>query len=184
MQVESVPPDEIDIRNSAEPGSVSAAPAWKPLLQRFWKIIAGIISLAGFMLAYISYSEHHPAFDLTGDWLVEDTVQLTAYHSFQGMKLGFRVSLAQQGEELTGLGEKWSENGKRLPTNLHTTIKLTKGTIRGKNVTVTFEEQGAKRTTSGTLYWTYDPTEKRLVGTFSTTSGDTRGSTVATRLVQ
>lgn len=109
---------------------------------------------------------------------------MTAYHPFQGLKLGFRVSLAQQGEELTGLGEKWSENGEWLPTNLHTTIKFTKGTISGKNVTVTFEEQGAKRTTSGTLYWKYDPTEKRLAGTFSTTSGDTRGTSVATRLVQ
>lgn len=172
---------------SAPSAHVIRRPKRTRFLKLSWAIIGGIATVAGIVgviLAYVDYKERHPSFDLTGDWLIEDTIQVTSYHPFEGMKLAFRVSLAQQGTDLAGSGEKWSQDGKWLSTSLHTTIRLTKGTIKGKKVNVSFEEQGAKRTTSGTFYWTYEPTAMRLVGTFRSSSGETYGYSVANRIVR
>jgi hypothetical protein len=159
----------------------------KPFLKRSWTIIGGVATVAGIVgvvLSYLDYEERHPAFDLTGDWLIEDTIQVTAYRPFEGMTLSFRVSLVQQGMELKGSGEKWSQEGKWLPTSLHTRITITNGTVKGRRINASFEEQGTKRTTSGTFYWTYDPTAMRLAGTFSSSSGETHGNSVASRITR
>jgi hypothetical protein len=159
----------------------------EPFLKRSWMIVGGVATVAGILgvvLAYLDYEERHPAFDLTGDWLIEDTIQATNYQPFEGMKISFRISLVQQGAELTGTGEKWSQDGKWLPTSLHTPIRITKGTIKGGRIDASFEEQGPKRPTSGTFYWTYDSTAMRLVGTFSSSSGETHGNSVANRIAR
>ncbi len=61
----------------------------------------------------------------------------------------------QHGTDITGTGEKESENDRDLLTGAHSHVNIT-GSISGKKITTTFVEEGTERKTEGTFDWTYD----------------------------
>jgi hypothetical protein len=136
-------------------------------------IIGGVIAIYAFLQGY-------SRLDLSGEWRVTNTIQSTSYHPFQGLQLGYRVFLTQRGTDITGTGEKWSENGKELPPAAHTQVQLT-ASISGNKVTGTFQEVGTERKTSGTFEWTYKQKPDTLTGTFTSTAADSAGSSLGTK---
>jgi hypothetical protein len=115
--------------------------------------------------------------DLTGKWNVVNTVEKTSYGSFQNLKIGFNLSINQNGNGFTGRGEKVSENGRALPANSRTPI-LVKGSIKGDRVEATFSEVGTTRKTNGRFVWRIDKAGA-LTGTFISTAARTSGKSAA-----
>ena len=117
--------------------------------------------------------------DLSGKWQVVNTVQKTSYRSYQDMKIGFDLSLSQNGKSITGKGLKVSENGRTLPADSRTPIEV-KGSINGNRVEATFFEEGSMRKTNGRFVWQIDKTGA-LNGTFISTAANTSGKSAAKR---
>ncbi|HKY42166.1 MAG TPA: DUF4388 domain-containing protein [Pyrinomonadaceae bacterium] len=115
--------------------------------------------------------------DLSGKWTVVNTVQKTSYRSYQDMKIGFDLSLSQNGKSITGKGQKVSENGRTLPADSQTPIEV-KGSINGNRVEATFFEEGTTRKTNGRFVWRIDETGG-LTGTFFSTAANTSGKSAA-----
>jgi Domain of unknown function (DUF4388) len=115
--------------------------------------------------------------DLTGKWNVVNTVEQTSFGSFKNLKIGFNLSINQNGKGFTGRGEKVSENGRSLPANSRTPI-LVKGSINGDRVEATFSEVGTTRKTNGRFLWRIDKAGA-LTGTFVSSAARTSGKSAA-----
>ncbi len=115
--------------------------------------------------------------DLTGTWNVVNTVEKTSFGSFKNLKIGFNLSINQNGKGFTGRGEKVSENGRSLPANSRTPI-LVRGSINGDRVEATFSEVGTTRKTNGRFVWRIDKAGA-LTGTFVSTAARTSGRSAA-----
>ena len=117
--------------------------------------------------------------NLSGKWSMVNTVQKTAYRSFQDLKIGFDLSISQSGNSFTGKGQKISENGRTLPADSRTPIEV-KGSINGNRVEATFFEEGTKRKTNGRFVWQID-NKGGLNGTFISTAANASGKSAAKR---
>jgi len=118
--------------------------------------------------------------DLSGKWNVVNSVDTTAYRSFKNMKIGFDLAINQTGTTFTGNGHKVSENGRSLPANGRTPIKV-KGSINGDRVEATFFEEGTARKSNGRFVWHIDKSGRGLTGDFATSAARSRGKSAATR---
>jgi hypothetical protein len=118
--------------------------------------------------------------DLSGRWNIVNTVEATSYGSFKNLKIGFDISIDQNGTTFTGKGYKVSENGRSLPVNGRTPIQV-KGLIKGDTIEATFFEDGAARKSNGRFVWRVDKAGHGLTGNFATTAARSRGKSAATR---
>ena len=118
--------------------------------------------------------------DLSGKWTVVNSVDTTSYGSFKNMKIGFDLSIAQTGSTFTGKGRKVSENGRSLPANSRTPIRV-QGSIKGDRIEATFIEEGTARKSNGKFVWRIDKSGRGLTGNFATTAARSRGKSAATR---
>jgi penicillin-binding protein 1A len=125
--------------------------------------------------------EEAPASDLSGWWEMTNRIESTNYAAYKGLRLGYRVQLEQDGNRLTGRGQKWTEDGRTLSSGARTPITVT-GSIDGRTVTLRFTEHGTRRTTSGTFNWQLSADRTALRGSFSSSAADTSGSSTARRM--
>ncbi|MFL6293609.1 MAG: PBP1A family penicillin-binding protein [Thermoanaerobaculia bacterium] len=125
--------------------------------------------------------EAAPSSDLSGWWEMTNRIEETNYAQYKGLRLGYRVQLEQEGNRLTGRGQKWTEDGRTLGSSGRTPITVT-GKIDGRKVTLSFTEHGAKRSTSGGFTWTLSADRTQLRGSFWSTAADTRGRSTAVRM--
>lgn len=112
--------------------------------------------------------------DLTGEWRVINTVEKTAYKSFDNMQVGFRLRINQNGNEFTASGVKFSENGQTLPAAQRTPIRV-QGSIEGDKVVATFTEDGRMRRTNGRFVWKLQNGNDSLAGTFVSNAAKSSG---------
>jgi penicillin-binding protein 1A len=126
-------------------------------------------------------AEATPETDLSGWWEMTNTIESTNYSAYKGLRLGYRVQLEQDGNRITGRGQKWSENGRTIPSAGRTPITVT-GTVDGRKVTLKFTEHGARRTTGGGFSWTLSADRTALRGSFWSTAADTSGKSLARRM--
>jgi penicillin-binding protein 1A len=125
--------------------------------------------------------DREPVDDLSGWWELTNTIQSTNYAEYQGLRLGYRLQLEQDGDRITGRGQKWSEDGRPVPAAGRTPLTVT-GTIEGGRVTLQFTERGARRSTSGSFSWRLSASGASLRGTFWSNAADTSGASVARRM--
>lgn len=126
-----------------------------------------------------SEERHVNAHNLAGEWKVINTVQKTAYKSFDKMEVGFRLRIKQTGKDFTATGVKFSENGRNLPQNSRTPIQVT-GSIDGDKIVATFVEDGLMRRTNGRFVWKLQ-NGGGLTGTFASTAANSSGKSAAIR---
>lgn len=117
--------------------------------------------------------------DLSGWWTVTNRIESTSYRAYDNLNLGYRVRLEQNGDRVTGTGQKWMENGKPLPAGRRTPITL-EGTRSGERLELTFREKGARRE-SGGVFVLEIAGDGTLVGTFMSDAANSRGSSLARR---
>lgn len=153
-------------------------------VRKLWKSIVGStvtgLAVVGGFLGVYTFLQSYSRYDLTGKWIVTNTIQSTSFHPYQGLKVGYSVFLTQRGTDITGTGEKESENGRDLPASAHSHVDIT-GSISGKKITATFVEKGTERKTEGTFDWTYESKTSALAGTFTSTAADAAGPSAARR---
>ena len=119
--------------------------------------------------------------NLSGKWNLVNTIETTSYQTFKNMKIGFQVSIDQNGNSFTGSGHKVSENGRPLPVKSRTPIQV-KGSINGDRIEATFSEEGTARKTNGRFVWRVDTAGRGLTGSFATSAARSRGKSSAIRL--
>src|SRR5207247_1074486 len=78
-------------------------------------------------------------------WMLANRIDATDYAPFQGLRVGYHLTLRQDGARITGEGEKQTENGAPLPPGQRSPIVVT-GRLEGGVVTLHFPERGALRT--------------------------------------
>jgi hypothetical protein len=97
------------------------------------------------------------------------------------MRLGYVITLRQDGYRLSGSGEKTSENGAPVPPGQRSPISVS-GRVDNGVVTLQFMERGALRSSSGTFRWQLSPDKARLSGSFTSDAANSRGSSSAQRV--
>lgn len=119
--------------------------------------------------------------DLSGWWEMTNTIQSTNYAQYKGLRLGYRLQLEQDGDRISGRGQKWSENGRTLPSSARTPITVT-GRVEGGTVRLQFTERGAKRSSGGSFSWELSADRTALRGSFESSAAATSGRSVAYRM--
>ncbi|HET9228667.1 MAG TPA: penicillin-binding transpeptidase domain-containing protein, partial [Thermoanaerobaculia bacterium] len=125
--------------------------------------------------------EEAPSSDLSGWWEMTNRIEETDYPQYKGLHLGYRVKLEQDGNRITGHGQKWTEDGRGIGASGRTPITVS-GTVEGRKVTLSFTEHGAKRTTNGGFTWNLSADRTELRGSFWSTAASTRGRSTAVRM--
>ena len=121
------------------------------------------------------------ASDLSGWWEMTNRIDETNYAQFKGLRLGYRVQLEQDGNRITGRGQKWTEGGRAIGASGRTPITV-EGRIEGRKVVLSFTEHGAKRTTSGGFTWNLSADRTEMRGSFWSTAASTKGRSTAVRM--
>ena len=127
-----------------------------------------------------SRAEEGAARDLSGAWLVTNTIQETSRGAFRGLRIRFRVELRQDGSRLAGQGRKFSVDDRPVAPGERTPIDL-EGEISDRQVVLRFVEHGRWRTTRGAFRWQISSDGDRLVGTFDSTAAGSAGVSSARR---
>jgi hypothetical protein len=117
---------------------------------------------------------------LSGEWSMVNTIERTSYPAYANLRIGYHLVITQSGTEITGDGQKITENGRSLADYERTPIHLT-GSVDQNSVSATFVEEGQRRSTSGRLEWTLASGGNQLRGTFSSTAAKSSGPSLATR---
>jgi protein kinase-like protein len=117
---------------------------------------------------------------VAGRWDLMHEVETTNHDAFTGLKLGYRITLQQEGTHVFGRGRKYTENGVLLPPEQRTAIAVD-GRIEGQYLVLNFSEQGAARSSSGTIRWLINGTGP-LAGRFASDAADSSGTSVARRV--
>ena len=81
---------------------------------------------------------------------MDTRVESSSYRDYQGLQLGYRLELHQDGSRVSGTGVKVLENGRKLGSASQTPI-LIQGTVDGERLTLTFSERGFRRTSGGKM---------------------------------
>ena len=81
---------------------------------------------------------------------------------------------------MTGRGEKWSENGREIPSSRRTPISVA-GTLYQNRLELSFTERGTRRTSAGRFVWQIAD-DGALRGTFSSDAASSRGRSYARRM--
>jgi hypothetical protein len=113
--------------------------------------------------------------DLSGEWMMINTVWETQYAAYQHLQLGFRLWIRQQGQTFEATGEKYLENGRSIPAAARRRITI-QGTLKaGGVIEATFVEAGRRRQTTGRLQLTRRDSQ-HLQGTFHSTAAGSSGA--------
>jgi len=86
--------------------------------------------------------------NLAGPWTLETQIASSSLRTFEGLRLGYRLELRQNGSRVEGTGRKISENGVSLRGRRQTPIEV-QGTIDAGRLKLTFGERGARRHSTG-----------------------------------
>ncbi len=125
--------------------------------------------------------EDRETIDLSGWWELTNRIQSSEYEDYVGLRLGYQLKLEQDGNRITGRGQKWTENGRSLSGSARSPIRVS-GTIDGTTLHLDFTEEGSLRSSHGsfTLHLSADRTALR--GSFWSDVAGTTGSTLARRM--
>ncbi len=142
--------------------------------------LIALLSIAAAVVGVIQYMEEHPRLDLTGEWIMVNTIDRTSFRPYKGLRLGYRMFFHQDGSSLTGDGEKCWENGAEIPATERVPLHLV-GSVRGDDVVCTFIEKGMRRQTTGTVVWSARARGDSLLGEFTHTAANASGRSVLVR---
>jgi hypothetical protein len=87
---------------------------------------------------------------VSGVWTLDTRIESSSYRDYEGLQLGYRLELQQDGARISGTGVKIVENGRRLGGAAQTPI-MVHGIISGERLTLTFTERGLRRTSEGKM---------------------------------
>lgn len=116
---------------------------------------------------------------MSGSWTLATRIETSSYRDYQGLQLGYRLDLRQDGSHVNGKGVKTLENGRRLGSAAQTPIEF-EGTIDGQRLTLMFTERGLLRASTGKMILEVNE-DGVLRGRFSSTAAQSAGLVEARR---
>lgn len=120
--------------------------------------------------------------DLTGAWRVVHHVEKSERSAFVGLRIEFQITLRQNGDEITGEGEKFLVDW-RLAARDEASRLTVEGRVDGPRVHVSLIERAPhdlERAITGRIDWTFVEPD-RLSGTFQVDLAETSGRSDAQR---
>lgn len=118
--------------------------------------------------------------DVSGSWRLATQVESSSLARFEGLQLGYEMRLEQDGERVTGVGRKVTENGSGIGRGAQTPVTVS-GAIDGDRLILNFVERGARRGTQGQFVLLMEESG-RLRGSFSSSAARSSGRVEAHRL--
>jgi hypothetical protein len=118
---------------------------------------------------------------IAGRWEMTHEIEATSHAPYSGLRIGYRLNLRQDGSRVYGYGRKYSENGVPLPPDQRTAISV-EGRIEGQYLVLDFVEQGAWRSSAGTIRWLVSPGAGAMQGRFASDAAQSSGTSVARRV--
>lgn len=132
--------------------------------------------------------------DLSGPWDFTVTYENTAYNPYRGLHVTYRALLLQNGDKLSGNGEKTAEGGptqssreytgaQRVHIKINGTVsrEYFTGRLSKVRVKILYREFGDERPSSTSMNLTVCDRET-MAGCFSSTIADTSGPVIWRRL--
>ena len=110
---------------------------------------------------------------LSGDWMMNTRVESSRLGRYEGLRLGYRVTLRQLGNRISGTGWKVSEDEQTIGAAARTPITF-EGTLNDDRLELTFTEQGRRRVTAGKLVLARH-SQNAMQGRFSSTAAQSSG---------
>ncbi len=124
------------------------------------------------------------ALDLTGRWRVIHHVQKSSRTRYVGLNIEFQVTLIQDGDKVTGEGEKFLVDW-QLANREETSRLAIEGSVDDSGVRISLLERSPKnpeRAILGEISWR-PVNNNHMVGSFRVDAADTSGSSEAVRRV-
>lgn len=118
--------------------------------------------------------------DVSGSWRLATHVESSSYSPYAGLQLGYEMKLEQEGDRVTGVGRKVTENGNGIGPQAQTPVTVS-GTINGDRLTLSFLERGTERSTQGKFVLLVDE-GGALRGRFSSNAAQSSGRVEAHRV--
>lgn len=118
-----------------------------------------------------------PTVDLSGSWILENTITSAADSKYNGMKVTFKMYLDQENGKIEGKAVKFAVNTDTIPEPQRTEIILKKGEVHGNQIRLVYEENGK----DGEFNWNYNQSQKIIEGTFKSKVAISRGRSYAFR---
>jgi cytoskeleton protein RodZ len=118
--------------------------------------------------------------NVSGSWNLATQIESSSHSPYAGLKLGYEMKLEQDGDRVTGVGRKVTENGSEIGPRAQTPLTVS-GTIAGDRLTLTFVEQGTQRDTQGKFVLLVDEAGT-LRGRFSSDAAQSSGRVEAHRV--
>lgn len=156
-------------------------------IQNFWPNMAGTVA-GGILLSAIFFLLKEWVFSitkLTGIWECKLSCNDTAYNPHQGMKLWYRVTLVQSGNEINGYGERDREDSstgaRRYEGSSRTPVDITgrieKNIFRPDRISLVWAENSKSRRSSTVfhLHISGSKNHGNLWGTYSSTISESNG---------
>lgn len=124
----------------------------------------------------ITVDKKAPILDLSGPWILKNTVRSAADSKYHEMQFEFKMHLDQSDDSITGKAVKYMENSILLPKIQQTSLDL-HGNIWGDSIFINYTEKGK----AGKFFWKYNSNLKRIEGHFASSVAVSRGESLAYR---
>jgi hypothetical protein len=141
----------------------------------FLGALAAVVTVLAAVAVVQSRLDAGTAIDLTGPWLVTQTVERGPNKSWTYQ---YRVTMEPRGDGFVGKGETVAVNGRPPGPGERTTFDIVRGMQNGRSLIAWFFERNGDRAGRGAVKWRLLDVD-RLVGTYATTVS--RGTSVAVR---
>ena len=138
-----------------------------------------IIGIIGLILAIVPLISKKTA-RLEGEWQMTNTIQKANLSKYRGMTIKWILQLTQNGENITGTGEKIAVNGKKLKFHDRNMMEII-GTIDGDKFNLRFIEKGKLRETVGIMKG--EISKNKFTGIVSQTASDSRGNIIGEKVI-
>jgi hypothetical protein len=140
----------------------------------FLGIVTGVITC---YQVFKSSTKHN----IAGSWKLKFVVESSSMNAYIGEVHTQRISFCQNECEISGNGEKWEYNGKLLPFKSHHKLEY-QGAIDNDCLKATYKLFGLLRETSGDIVVTLSADGKKMIGRFTGTAADSKGTVEGERI--
>lgn len=142
-----------------------------------WKFVIALMTLVTLTFGSIQAYQYFDTPDISGEWYLTLTNTSSTRKAYVGDVTGLKVFFTQTDKSISGQGEKWEYRGQLLDYNQHRKLEFV-GKLDGKIFKTSFVLHGELRETTGIMELEITDGGKKMIGTFSGTAADTKGTII------
>lgn len=144
------------------------------------KAIVGVLTTIALVFSCWQAYDYFRTPDVSGEWFITLKVEESSMKAYIGDEHGIKMFLTQTDKSVSGYGEKWTYNGKRLDANTHIKMDF-QGNVKANDLILTYTLYGSKSETKGTMKF-HISDKNTMNGNFSGTAANSKGTVAAERV--